>query len=137
MESEIITAATASATTKASGLLGVLTGLPTTLAAYNTGEWSAIAVGASVTGICGVFAVVGLLRDKQTDALRRQIVELIADAARERTRRKEAEETSDSWERRVHRIEAELDEVKAWKAANGCLNGPGCPNRRPAAGQAS
>lgn len=101
---------TASGTTKTSGAVGLLTGLPTAAGAIATGEWTAVAVGAAITGIAGVFAVIGFLHDKQIAALHKEIADLIEDGREQRTRRKAAEEMSDTWERRLHRLEGQIGE---------------------------
>lgn len=111
MQGEILGTATAagmSIQTKASWAVAMLVGLPTTLATVETGQWSAMAVGAAVSGIAGIYAIVGLLRDKVIAAKDKQISELAAAAEAERARRKTAEEQSDDWERVAHRLEGEL-----------------------------
>lgn len=102
---------TASSATRATGALSLLTSIPTTLGAISTGEWSAVAVGAAVTGITAVFAVVGLIKDKRNADLRNQIDDLIRENKEERLRRKQAEDLNDQWERRLHRAERKLDEL--------------------------
>lgn len=102
---------TASNATRATGALSVLASIPTAMGAISTGEWSAVAVGASVTGITAVFAVVGLIKDKRNADLRSQIDDLVKENREERHQRKAAEELSDQWERRLHRAERKLDEL--------------------------
>lgn len=119
-----------SATTKLSGLLGFVTAVPTTFAAVATGEWSAVAAGAAVTGIASVFAVIGVFRDKQIALLNRQIADLTSESQKQRDMRKAAEDLSDTWERRFHKIEGEMSDLKAWKDSNGCINAPDCPRRK-------
>ena len=102
---------TASNVTKATGTLSAIAGVPTVLGAVSTGEWSAVAVGASVTGITAVFAVVGLVKDKLRADQRDQIDELIKENREERKLRKAAEDLSDQWERRFHRLERKVDEL--------------------------
>lgn len=101
----------ASGSTKATGLVSALTSVPTALGAISTGEWSAVAVGAAVTGITAVFAVVGLIRDKRNADLHQQVADLLNENREERKHRKAAEDLSDQWERRLHRAERKLDEL--------------------------
>lgn len=112
MQMEIMnTAATAtgvSTPTKASGLLALIFGLPTTIAAGETGEWSAVAFGAAVTGISGTYALIGFFRDQVVKAKNKQIDDLAAALEAERAKRKAAEDISDTWERKAHRLQGEL-----------------------------
>lgn len=102
---------TASNATRATGVLSVLASVPTAAGAIATGEWTAIAVGAAVAGITGVFAVVGLIKDKRNADLRDQIEDLVKENREERHVRKAAEDLSDQWERRCHRAERQLAEL--------------------------